>query len=297
MASQVRKSANFIMESAETVKVNNEQLYELASDLSNRSAVATPWSEIPCHYRGQNILDYLFALDALNFCFWPCDSFEYENLSTNLKYMMEEDPNSLSPESLVKMSTETVQSQIFSGKQLEIHERTRLLNEQGEKMLEFFSGDYQNLLLSCGNSAEKAVELVATYFPGFRDSSIYNGRQVFFYKRAQIVVGDIWVSGAHQFTDIQKLTIFPDYRIPQLLHTLGVLTYSTALENRVMSRENLPAGSVEENEIRAATVIACELIAEKLEVAPIDIDHLLWQKGEAEKDTLNPHHRTYTIFY
>ena len=52
------------------------------------------------------------------------------------------------------------------------------------------------------------------YFPGFRDSAIFKGKQVFLNKRAQILVGDLWGAGAWVFNDIEKLTMFPDYRIP-----------------------------------------------------------------------------------
>ena len=35
-------------------------------------------------------------------------------------------------------------------------------------------------------SASELVRLLTAHFPGFRDQAIYNGRQAFFYKRAQV---------------------------------------------------------------------------------------------------------------
>jgi hypothetical protein len=35
------------------------------------------------------------------------------------------------------------------------------------------------------------VRLIAQEFTGFRDEAIYQGEQVFFYKRAQILVADL----------------------------------------------------------------------------------------------------------
>ena len=53
--------------------------------------------------------------------------------------------------------------------------------------------------------------------------------QVFFYKRAQILVGDLWGafqgSGVGQFSDIEVLTTFADYRVPVVLRTEGALVY------------------------------------------------------------------------
>ncbi len=46
------------------------------------------------------------------------------------------------------------------------------------------------------HSAVELVRLVAAAFPGFRDEAVdpRDGRPVFFYKRAQILVGDLWAA-------------------------------------------------------------------------------------------------------
>lgn len=53
------------------------------------------------------------------------------------------------------------------------------------------------------------------------------------YKRAQILVADIWACcggrGIGTFKDIDMLTAFADYRIPQALVWFGVLQYSDHL--------------------------------------------------------------------
>ena len=53
------------------------------------------------------------------------------------------------------------------------------------------------------------------------------------YKRVQILIADIWScfegDGLGHFYDINKLTMFADYRVPQALLALGVMTYSNDL--------------------------------------------------------------------
>jgi len=53
------------------------------------------------------------------------------------------------------------------------------------------------------------------------------------YKRAQILVGDIWACcggvGYGAFNDIDTITAFADYRVPQLLVWFDVLQYSDSL--------------------------------------------------------------------
>jgi hypothetical protein len=58
-----------------------------------------------------------------------------------------------------------------------------------------------------------------------------------------------------------------------------VLSYSDALAERVDGGIELPAGSRQEQEIRACAVHACEAIARRLNVAPARLDNWLWNKG------------------
>jgi hypothetical protein len=70
-----------------------------------------------------------------------------------------------------------------------------------------------------------------TRLTGIRATVVCKGARVHFYKRAQILVGDIWaaygrpVDPLHPyfFHDIAQLTMFADYRVPQILRHMGVL--------------------------------------------------------------------------
>lgn len=82
--------------------------------------------------------------------------------------------------------------------------------------------------------------------PGFRDHSIYKGKQVFLYKRAQILVGDLWGAfkgqGLGTFTDIESITMFADYLVPAVLREWGVLRYTEELSRKVDSQTELVPG-------------------------------------------------------
>ncbi len=139
---------------------------------------------------------------------------------------------------------------------------------------------------------------------------VYKGALVHFYKRAQILVGDIWAAYGRPsdpthpycFTDIAELTMFADYRVPQILRHMGVLRYSEALAHKVDTKQEIPFGSDEETEIRAATIVAVDLLQKELHkqglsLLVLEVDWLLWQWGERVKDEIPPHHRTLTIYY
>ena len=72
---------------------------------------------------------------------------------------------------------------------------------------------------------------------------IYKGCQVHFYKRSQILIGDIYSKfkgkGLGEFLDIHELTMFPDYRVPQILQAEGVFEYSEHLWTKIKNKEEI----------------------------------------------------------
>ena len=188
-----------------------------------------------------------------------------------------------------------------------VEERVRLVQEVGQVLCKLYEGKAINMIKDAENSAVKLVNLITEKFPGFRDSSIYCGSQVFFYKRAQILVSDLWASHGRDPTflpDIDALTMFADYRVPQILREKGVLEYSTALSDMIDREVEIESGSKRESEVRASTVVAvddlCDLLKERGNTFKVvECDWVLWQMGEAAlvSGSMRPCHRTRTIFY
>jgi len=151
-------------------------------------------------------------------------------------------------------------------------------------------------------------------FSSFCDEAEFQGRKVQFYKRAQILVSDLWACFEGKqfgsFKDIHMITMFADYRVPQALAALGVLEYSDALMNKLHKDPHLPAGERLKCEIRGCSIWGVELIRQELEkiangqldagnVNSIAIDYFLWDYAKAHKEELSavPIHKTNTIFY
>lgn len=281
------------------------------------------WDACGWHYAADADADgpltaqYVLVLDALNFCFWPSTTaMEYDALATTLTRVLTADAHAFDAPRLAALTADELAAWFTAGGHHlpAAEERARKLNEVGSVLAARYGGAAANLVRAAAGSAVELVRLVTAELPGFRDESLYRGRQVFLYKRAQIFVADLWAAygqrsgGAspYAFHDMARLTCFADYRIPQLLRGAGVLTYAPALAAAVDARTPLAAGSEWEVEIRAATVVAVErLLAAIAAGRPADapplhavhVDWLLWQEGERLKDTLAPHHRTLTVFY
>jgi hypothetical protein len=159
---------------------------------------------------------------------------------------------------------------------------------------------------AAGHSALDLVRLLADVLPSFRDSAEYQGKKVFFYKRAQIFVADLFGAlqgkGLGFFHDLDELTAFADYKVPQVLRRLGILRYGKALAQKIDRYALLEAGSGEEIEIRANTIWAVELIRQELcargkNLKAMEIDWILWNLGQQDAYRTLPYHRTLTIFY
>ena len=215
----------------------------------------------------------------------------------------------------------------------DLEQRCRLWNELGTALLQHFDGSAMQLIQRADGSAVHLVQLLVQYFPGFRDyvqvpsssSSINNNNDddddneesststLYFLKRAQICVGDLQAAlKLDEWKDVDQLTTFADYRLPQLLRHWQALQYqSPELQAAVDGCVALPAGSRAELSIRAATVVAVEELVRLLAATAdtdngnnnrwtaVQVDWYLWQVGEKmdAQQALAPHHRVCTIYY
>ena len=207
--------------------------------------------------------------------------------------------------------------------------RCQLWNEVGRVLLEKWNGSILQFLgipipkegssdpLVSTVTAPQLVDRILESFPGFRDCCPWQDNEyLYLYKRAQICVGDWNASLKLKLRDMESITTFADYRVPQLLRHVGVLEYHPdKLGNDIDEGREILKGSEEENTIRAATVVAVEdLVAElrkhqqqqRQEEKPeeqvftaVTVDWYLWQVGERmhNEGTLKCHHKTRTTFY
>jgi hypothetical protein len=150
------------------------------------------------------------------------------------------------------------------------------------------------------------VQLLAAEFASFIDTATYHGYKVYFFKRAQLLVHDLWTTFSGDtwghFIDLEKLTAFADYKLPQVLRHLGIIRYEPELAELIQRLEHIPPGSPEEVEIRAATIWAVELLRQELsrrgqQVTSAQLDCWLWHLGQDDTYRSLPYHRTRTIFY
>jgi hypothetical protein len=180
------------------------------------------------------------------------------------------------------------------------------VHEVGRVLLEHYDGQFANAVEQANHSAVRLVLLLAEQFSSFHDVARYRGHEVRFLKRAQICVADLHGSFGGKdygsFTDLDQLTVFADYKVPQVLRHFGILEYHPSLATRIDKQDLIAPGSEEEIELRAATVWAGELLRRQMvysagnPISASEVDNRLWHIGQNIPE-MKPYHRVRTIYY
>lgn len=190
------------------------------------------------------------------------------------------------------------------------------LNQAGEVLCRDYNGSFCNVILECKGDVNLLIDKVTNLFPCFRDVSVFHDQPVSFYKRVQILIGDIWAcfegKGFGEFNNIGELTMFADYRVPQSLQALGILKYSDDLLEKIKNNVVLEYGSNEEMEIRGCSIHCVELLRKEIDnlvkndadadqkpINSVIIDFYLWDYATRHPEDMKgcPEHKTRSIFY
>ncbi len=175
------------------------------------------------------------------------------------------------------------------------------LRDVGARVAGDHGGSFAAVIDAAGGSAPALADLLAGW-DAFADASTYEGREVPFFKRAQIAAADVARAGLGELRDLDRLTAFADNLVPHVLRVDGVIRLDPALTARIEAGELLAHGSPEEVELRAAAVQAVELLAAARAaagepLAPAAIDAALWNRGRAPRYKALPRPRSRNTAY
>ena len=318
---EVLETTRHVIERSQQVTIDTQAIADFSRKLIQDGIEIPPWNY---HYHFINsshkTVAYLLILDSINFCFWPKPEaakweIQYKSetlsgyyaLAASLKKAMESGLPIDEAHYLAELTLDAL-NKILGGKgELQLMEaRVHILNELGAFLIKEYDGAARRLVEAAENSALKLVRLLVRNLPSFKDVADYHGRKICFYKRAQIFVADLYGSFGGkdwgQFKDIDDVTAFADYKLPQVLRHVGVLQYSPSLGDKVDTGIFLEAGCPDEIEIRATTIWAVELLRQELttlgkELKAFEIDWILWNLGQQREFKAKPYHKTVTTFY
>jgi hypothetical protein len=318
---EVLETSRIVANKSVLVSIDEKAVAELCKNWVEEGVCALPWDSFH-HFKGtaEETIAYFFVLDALNFCFWPPEGkprweIKYESqrfsgyyaLSVSLKRAIISGIPITKADFLANVTLEDLKEILRGRGELQLLiQRLEIIRELGQTLLDEYHGEASKFLEAAENSVMTLVRLASEKFSSFRDVAMYGHDEVFFYKRAQILASDLYGAfngtGWGHFIDVDKLTAFADYKIPQVLRHIGVLCYAPDLTQKVDRGILIEKGSIEEVEIRANTIWAVDLIRQGLEsmgrnLRAFEIDGILWNMGQHEAFKARPYHRTVSIFY
>jgi hypothetical protein len=313
----VLTTARRVVERSRYVHIDDAALAALAPGLARRV-------EVPAWHPSYHFVDgtektatWLLVLDALNFSFWgePRWRVEYRGellngytaLAAALTRAVEEGVPITDATYLATMTAADL-AHVLRGESTipMLDRRLENLHEVGDLLLRKYEGSFGRAIQACTGSAVRLVRLLVDELLSFDDIADHSGAEVRFYKRAQILTADL--HGAFRgesfgrFDDLDQLTAFADYKLPQILRHMGILLYIPSLDQKIEARFLLPAGSREEVEIRANTVWAVELLRRALTrhgstLRAFELDWWLWNEAQRFGPSDQPYHLSRTIYY
>lgn len=308
----VLETTLFVVKNSKKVKINREKIKEFIKKFKNK--IKTPFWLKNLHFISNDIskeLVYLIILDSLNFCFWQKIwkvkyknkfYYEYFALSISLKKLFENYQQSIDFFFLKNLGFNEFRK-FFQGAPL-LEQRYKIFKEVSEFMSKKYP-DPIKFVLAANQSSKILLNKIYQEIPYFKDCAFYKNKKIYFLKRAQILIADIY--GAFNgknigyFKDLDYLTCFADYKLPQILNYYGILEYTEDLTNKIKKKKLIKAQSKEEIEIRANTIWAIEFLKKELKnygvnLYSFEIDWYLWNRSQKIKFPL-PHHLTKTIYY
>ncbi|KAI6216094.1 Queuosine salvage protein [Aphelenchoides besseyi] len=272
---------------------------------------------------------WVMLADTINFAFWSAagGAVEYDgkqytgyySAAALMKHAIDAGWYAiLDPYCWQKMTMQECK-QLFVDKLPLMHLRLKAINEAGNVLVKKYDGLVLNLLKAADGSAQRLIQLLVRDFSSFRDGTRFEGKTLMFLKRAQIFAADVYSALKNdstvpyaKFKDIDTLTMFADYRVPQVLYHMGVLEYDEKLKKRLFEFKTLPHGHKYETAIRGLSIYAVQKITSevrrlcdergelKRSINNADIDVFLWlhrREHAAEVEKSIPHHAVVTWFY
>lgn len=315
----ILKTTKFVVDNSHSVKINMDRINDFAGTFEHGSI--HHWlSEAPfnfSHFSDKDKLHFLFVFNALSFCYWgePKWTIDFEGKSYDGAWGMimalgratQEGYNILDFNYCASLSAENFKNILRANTEIPLFkERLKIINGIGKIALKKYDGQIANLIEGANNDSQKLLNLIITSFSGFKDESIYNEQIIFFNKRAQLLVSDIYQifndQGFGELKNIDSITACADYKLPQILRKFGILTYSKELADKIDAKQELSHNSNEEIEIRANTIWAIEYIKQIVakrnpKIMSSEINDHLWLAAQEKFSDDKPYHRTRTTAY
>lgn len=307
------ESVKYVVDNSIHVKINERKIQEIIPFLSEEKRGG--WLNLKYldkEYTNEEKCRFLLFCEVLNFSYWgkPKWKIEYNGewysgyyalfyslikvLKSGINIFNTDFINDLTLEEFDKLLNGTTSVPMLK-------ERFEVLKATAKEIEKL--GSVYNLFLKAKSDIE-LLEIIVDNFIALRDISIYKGKEVYLFKRATLLVEDLFLNIKEikdNIKNIDNLNGCADYKVPQVLRQIGILEYDDELSKIVDNELELAHDTDMEIEIRANMIYAVDLIHNSVKnnksLNSVDIDNQLWLLSKAKDWKSKPYHLTRTIYY
>jgi hypothetical protein len=259
LTDKIKSTCLYVHENSKYVKINKDNLSLFVKENISLFENIPTWSS--CHfdpntYPLESVLGFIFFIDSLNFCFWPIEEekveYEYGNLVNNSITALSKNKDYFSPEHLINITPDQLKTDIFENHNFPlIEERARSLNELGLFVKDRYDSSYFDFINKNNKDCVTIAKCISEGVTTYRDETIFKGKQIFIYKRAQILAADLYscmieLEQPITLKNAKDLTMFADYRVPQILSELQIFEYQNELSKKIDEKIQISPNSIEE---------------------------------------------------
>jgi hypothetical protein len=296
---EVRAACAWVAERGRSVRIEVDAIEQYAAGLPGPEAGAEP---APFADDPETAAAFAICMNAINFGsgWWPTIRKRpaHSGYATMAAGVSERFASSgpWSVEELRTMDADTIAGVVGQdAKHPLMPQFATALRDVGDRL----DAEYGGRFLGPAEVAASIPDLAATFaaWDSFADVSRYDGREVPFYKRAQLAAADLHRAGVADLPGLDRLTAFADNLVPHVLRVDSVLHLDPDLTARIDAGELLEYGIPEEVELRAGAVHAVELLAAASPLTAAGIDSALWNRGRAQRYKAIPRPRSRNTAY
>lgn len=259
---RLSSSYEYVCNNSKNIKINYSKIDDMIEQIKNSSVDywldSNPYSLMDL--KTEEIINFLFIYHTIgDYCFWGDPKWKiqtdlgtldgsYAIIYLILNRFKENNNFEMSFEEFKKLLKGNVTIPLLEDRYQNLVKLNNFLKSRNMTGYE---------LIKELNVDNELFDFIVSNFDFFEDKSNYDGKEILFYKRAQLFTSDILhvrEKKEHINVDYSHLIGCADYKIPQVMRCYGMIEFSDSLAEKIDSKIELEEGSLEEIEIRANTL-------------------------------------------
>lgn len=314
MFHKILSSCKFVASESQFVSIHYDSIEKVVKNM--KGVNSKHWLEDSpfgiLDFEVEDIVNFLLVYHGMGFSYWGTPKWTISTEKGDvdgafaMMYLLikklKEDKKFFTAEPLMSISKEELRKLLKGNVEIPLFEqRYTNLVAIGKVVQTEMGGNFYRFIKDISSDEELFQLIIDKFSTVFSDVTTYKGEKVYFYKLAQLLTSDILhIESLKEevVVDYTHLLGCADYKIPQVLRSLGILQYTDELAQVIDNKQEIDKDSEAEIEIRVNMIVAIHEISKRTKnICPIEVNDLLWLMGQEKKENIKPYHLTRTRFY